>query len=200
MYILIAVAIAFILMLMIPVRIYAVFHNGADISIKIGIYKKKILLSEKEEAELLDEQAEEKERNEPAPLKKLMFYKELAVSLKEDIFGIIGYASNHGIQIETLNFRIDFGWDDAAAVGMLYGLVNAVVYGTMGIVHNNLIVKKWNISINPDCSKEIFDIKLNCILKTRLVHISIIGIKFLKLLIKTKKISNTGGKEYGASD
>ena len=197
MYIPIAVVTALILILFVPVRLCAQWcENNLELYVKIGVFKKSLRVKDETIEKGLDIQAEKREKQEkkePGFVRRIMFYRELTESIKEDVFKALGYAARHGIKIELLNFRLNFGGEDAAAVGMLYGLVNAAVYTVLGVMHNVLFIKKWTVDIIPDYKHEIFDLKVDCILRTRLVHIIVIGIKFIKILtfIKKEKNKNT---------
>ena len=185
MYILAIVLIVLILLLFLPIRLGVKYCDDVDIYIKIGPVKKRLNLQSDKKVKA-KKSVQSEDESAPVPLKKLLYYKDLFLYIKDDVLKIAEFLFKKGILIEDLNFRLDYGWDDAASVGMLYGIINAVAYSIMGFIHNNMTVKRWKIDINPDYENEVFSGEIDCIFKTRLVYISIIGIKGLKVLFKIK--------------
>lgn len=168
--------------LLIPVRAYISFKNEIDIYVKIGFIKKHIELGEKEVGEELSHQAESEH-----PKTKLSYYADFFRMIKKDIYDLLDYMCSHGVIVEKLDFYLKFGWRDEPSVGIAYGMANAVIYTVMGVIHNALTVKKRNIEIVPEYDKEIFETSFDCILKTRIAHISVMAAKSAKLIMKVKK-------------
>jgi len=175
-----------------PVRLYASYGDGKELYVKIAWFKIN-LNKEKSEKKENTEKKEEKKH----PKKKLSYYRSLIKTVKTDVYDILEYMRKYAVRADDFKLYIKFGWHDRAEVGIAYGMANAFVYTVMGVLHNILTVKDWNIEIIPEYEKEIFDLKVHGILKTRLVHIMVIVIKAVKILIKVKR---SGGKKHGTSN
>ena len=107
--------------------------------------------------------------------------------IKDDIIKILYYASERLIRIENLNFNFKFGLDDPMDTGILTGAVNGAVYTVLGVVHNHSYIENCDINITPDFDNVCHFLKINCIIRMRNVHITVILIKIIKILIKLKK-------------
>lgn len=188
-----------LVILFIPIRVGVGYYDELSVFVKIGLFKKSILPKKKAEKPALVNEDKE-EVKEPKPKRKLSFYKGLIKAVKKDVYSVLNYMSKHGVKIDNLDFKLKFGWNDKASVGMMYGLANAFVYTVMGALHNVLTIRDFNIDIDADYENEIFELGLDCILKTRLWHIIIMGIKAVKIYFKAKKFIKTGGQNYGTSN
>ena len=175
-----------------PVRFYASYGDGEKLYIKIAWFKINL---NKEKSDKKDNVAKKEEKKHPA--NKIDYYRRLLKLVKTDVYDILEYMRKYAVIVDDFKLYIKFGWYDRAEVGIAYGMANAFVYTVMGVLHNILFIKDWNVEIIPEYEKEIFDLKVQGILKTRLVHIMVIGIKAVKILIKVKR---NGGKNHGTSN
>jgi len=187
-----------LVILFIPIRVGVGYCDELNVLIKIGPLKKGIL--PKPKIEHSEKVKKETSSKEPKPKKKLSFYRDMIRTLKRDVYKVLNYMSAHAVKIDDFNFKLKFGWADKAAVGLTYGLTNAFVYMVMGVLHNALTIRKFDIDIDADYEKEIFAVSLDCILMTRLWHIIIMGIMAIKIYFKAKKFMKTGGQKYGTSN
>lgn len=108
--------------------------------------------------------------------------------IKDDIIKILCYASERLIKIENLDFNFKFGLDDPMHTGILTGAVNGAVYTVLGVVHNYSYIENCDINITPDFDNVCHFLKINCIIRMRNVHITVILIKIMKIVIKLKKL------------
>ena len=105
----------------------------------------------------------------------------------EDIKGVVGYVAKKAIIFDDIDVNFEYGTDNPATTGILYGVINGIVYGILGVIANSIKVKKQNIIISPDFNSAKIEIGAGCIVKLKNVHIIIAGIKCLKLWNKIKK-------------
>lgn len=178
------IVIVIIILLNCPIQLFFSFErvdseNESDILIKYLFIKKKIKPNHSES----DEVGEDEEK----PDKGIKYYKKIYKLIKKDALNLISYLLKKAIVFKTINIKTNFGYSDAATTGIMTGVQNAFAYNIMAFFHNNFHVKNWNISVNPDFDNERFDVYFDCILKMKIVHIIIVGIKGLKILRIIKK-------------
>ncbi len=177
MYVVLIILVLILLLLLMPIR--AVIKKD-DFYIQVLFIKWRA--PEKKSKKQKQTESVSKENKS----KKDIFRK--IIILSDDIKALGAYAADKCIVFEQLRFNLDFGTDDAALTGILTGVINGIVYTILSVIHHNTTLKNRDISINPDFEREKFDIRYLCIVKVRLLHIIIIGIKALKLYKKYKKI------------
>ena len=107
--------------------------------------------------------------------------------LRDDIKKFIAYLVKKRTSFRRIVFSADFGTGDACNTGILFGTVNAAVYGVLGFLHNTFTINNWEINIRPDFNSSHTDIFLLCILKTRPVHIIRMLFDLVKMYIKYNK-------------
>lgn len=174
-WVFVAVVLFFILLLL-PIRAIIRVNDETDFYIKVLWFKIKPSKSTKTKK---TKPSSVKKRNTKELLKKVL-------ALGEDIKEFLSFAARKCLVVDNLDLKLEFGTGDAAHTGIACGGLNGVAYTAMSAIHHNTTVKKWNILITPDFEREIFSIRFDCIVRTRLLHIINIGIKGLKLYNKFK--------------
>lgn len=107
-------------------------------------------------------------------------------------------AMRYKIKIPVWRITLDFGTDNAAATGMLYGSV----WGTVGTIYPFLARYAYVVypmlDITPDFYGKRFDIKMKSIIKVRPVHIINAAVPplltYLKEYLKTSSKQNKNDK------
>jgi len=112
---------------------------------------------------------------------------------KKYIREIIDYLKKK-LAVQEISLKIRTGTGDAFYTGILSGLMWSVTGVIVSFICSNFRVMKKCIDVQPNFSKKEMKIDFYCILKTKLVHIIVVRIKFYKLLknkrnCKTKKVN-----------
>ncbi len=88
------------------------------------------------------------------------------------------------ISISSLSCFSKIGLGDAALTGIAYGTAWIIVGTLLNIILNQKNVKEMSINIYPDFNENIFEFDFFCIIKLKIVHIIIAGLKGIKVFIK----------------
>lgn len=97
--------------------------------------------------------------------------------------------------INNFSLNASLGFDDAYITGISCGVLYVVVINFLAFLKRDINLQIQYIKFEPVFNKEVFDLKLNCIIDIKLGHI-IIGIK---KLIKTSRGSEISGATYPGS-
>lgn len=111
------------------------------------------------------------------------------------------------VYIEQFKWESNFGTGDAMNTGILTGVIWGIKGISLGIISNFMILHtKPTISVTPIYDKQVFKSRLECIIKVRLGHVILTGIKLLFKLYQgggkiVRRTSYTGINEnsYGKS-
>ena len=95
------------------------------------------------------------------------------------------------MKVEKLYLRLDFGTGNAAATGMLYGVVWGMITGAYKVLHLFFNIDFPKTEIVPDFQNSKFDFTFEGIVKVRLVHIIN---TLIKIYSNNKKNSERGNK------
>ncbi len=98
------------------------------------------------------------------------------------------------VKLDKFEWETEYGVDDAALTGTLYGLVWQLK-STVLFLLNRTVKFRCNPSIKvyPEFNRFVFKTQLNCILKLRLGYIILIGMFFSTMVIKYKISKKLGG-------
>lgn len=106
---------------------------------------------------------------------------------KKSFGKILIYAKNHAVTFKQITLELTFDREDPMTAGIMTGAVNAGVYNLLALLDNTVGVEKHKINITPKFKNtDYFDIRFNCIVKLKNVHIIVILFKILCLLLKIK--------------
>ncbi len=165
-------------LLLVPIKAVLYKKDEFDFYLKIFCFKIKIKDRHKDK---------NKKTKKPSGASKKKFpfsvVKKIA-RLSDDIKDLAEFFSKRCIVVDNIKLRLEFGTGDAAQTGIATGVLNTAVYGFVGIVHQNVRLKKWTVDIIPEFQEEKFELEFLCIGTTRLLHIISIGIKGVKLYRK----------------
>jgi len=104
---------------------------------------------------------------------------------KKYIRDIIDYLKKK-LTIQELNLKVRLGTGDAFYTGVLSGLMWSIAGAVIALICSNFCVMKKCTDVQPNFSKKEMKIDFYCILKTKLVHIIVVRIKFYKFLKKKR--------------
>ncbi|MFA5524254.1 MAG: DUF2953 domain-containing protein [Tissierellales bacterium] len=88
------------------------------------------------------------------------------------------------ITINSLKWSSTVGFGDAALTGIAYGILWTIIGSLLNIIFNNKKINNVSVNLYPDFNNSILEIDFFCIIKFKIAHIIIAGIKGLKVLIK----------------
>lgn len=89
------------------------------------------------------------------------------------------------IKLETLNFSLTFGLDDAAHTGIATGAAWGSVYNIFGFVDRLFTVKSHNFSITPVFDREAFEMSFSSKIRFSISNLIAIGFAVLINYIKS---------------
>ncbi|HHV99022.1 MAG TPA: DUF2953 domain-containing protein [Clostridiaceae bacterium] len=108
---------------------------------------------------------------------------------KKYIRDIINYLKKK-LTVQEFSLKVRLGTGDAFYTGILNGLMWSITGAVLSFICSNFCVIKKCIDVQPNFSKKEMKIDFYCILKTKLVHIIVVRIKFYKFL-KNKRNCKT---------
>ncbi|MEE0944338.1 MAG: DUF2953 domain-containing protein [Clostridia bacterium] len=186
--IIIAVGIVFFIPMRAIIRFYKKPNGaGLEFAFKLAFFQFKIHPSDKKPKKKVKKQNQSPPKQKKSLKEKITDGIDLYNLISEDARVIISYIVHNAFCFENLRFYLHYGTGDAASTGILYGVINGIVYGLLGLITNSSKTKKSEITINPDFTAAVFETNGECIAKIRNVHIIVIAVKLLKLYLKIKK-------------
>lgn len=98
------------------------------------------------------------------------------------------------IRLEKFEWEIEYGVDDAALTGMLYGFIWQGISVMLAILGKAVNIKsRPKIKIYPEFNRNIFKTEMNCIFRLRVGYIIIISMFFLTMVLKYRLLQKLGG-------
>ena len=120
-------------------------------------------------------------------------FKEMYETSKADLKDMLSYVREH-LSVESVDFKINFGFDNAAATGISTGAIWGMGSFILKVLDTLIGIKKINMQVNPDFNNKIFEIYSKTILIMRPFHFIIILRKIVKTYMYIKnKINNIKG-------
>lgn len=195
-YVLAALAAVAAAIILVPVRVTVGFDSTkqgthSELGIKIAFLKFKIYPEE-----------EKKKKRKPPPRKeehaprtegkKTVLSRIKAVidgysEFSEDFGALLDYISRHAACFERLELMLRYSTGDAAATGVLCGVINGIVYGFLGIIHQRTQLKHTDVYIVPEFEAASLEFHTGCIVRLKNVHIIVIAVKLFKLYTKISR-------------
>ena len=98
------------------------------------------------------------------------------------------------IELYSISLRVEFGTGDASETGIMTGAIWAFLGQMQARVYKSVTVKKDNIRYHviPRFDQQILLSEINCILHLKISHIIFTALKFLRVIIKIRRIRNNG--------
>ena len=193
-YIIAAVTAIILIAAFLPVRVIFSYHTAGEtrLSIKIAFFKISFLPVKKKNHK--KKQKKKAEKNTPTPNKKnssntnkIRQVLDLYDKFAEDFGALLDYTSRKSVSFEQLTLHIRYSTGDAAATGILCGMINSVVYSLLGIIHQRAQLENPDIIIQPEFDDAHFIAESECILRLKNVHIIVIAVKVLLLIRRIKR-------------
>ena len=186
---------AVLIILLIPVRIFALFayghKNAAKLDVKIGFVKLKI--PKKVDGKKKTMPTDSEKTDKTGVLDKITTAHKIYSEFSEEILELIDYISRKSMVFENVKIDIEYSTGDAAATGILCGVINGAVWGALGIIDNRAGIENMDVKIVPDFNSEMLKIEASCIARLKNVHIIVIAVKLFRLCNKIRNKIN--GKE-----
>ncbi len=88
------------------------------------------------------------------------------------------------IKFDSLKLDSKFGIGDAALTGIAYGTLWTIIGVFLNALFSNKDIKNLSVNLYPDFNETILEIDFFCIIKLKIAHIIIAGVKGAKVLIK----------------
>lgn len=129
-----------------------------DLELKYGFIKIKLPLSG-EKQEKKPEKKPDKEKSEPKPKKKpkkvldidaiVSFAWDSRDRIKRLIAAVLGYIIKRMIKINKLKIRLVIGLDDAMQTALVFGAVNSVIFGAVGLMDRRMRLGDHSVNLKP---------------------------------------------------
>lgn len=110
----------------------------------------------------------------------------VVVEMKETVNYLL-----RNIKMTRLEWCTTIGTGDAAATGLMTGLLYLIKGGIISVFYNNLAkaASHPKIKVEPNFRKQQFSTSINCIFKIRLGNIIITGIKVAMKIVKRRGVN-----------
>ena len=154
----------------------------------------RIRLNDKDDKKERKKQAEKREKfSFRAFLDNVETLKEVYRDSNVEIRHMLSYAREH-LSINRVDFRIHFGFDNAATTGISTGVAWGAGSFILKVIDEIIGIKKINMKVDPDFNNKIFEIYSKTILIMRPIHFIIIYRRIVKTYKYVKnKINNKKG-------
>ena len=154
----------------------------------------RIRLNDKDDKKERKKQPKKREKfSFRAFLDKVETLKEVYSDSKVEIRHMLSYAREH-LSINRVDFRIHFGFDNAATTGISTGVAWSAGSFILKVIDEIIGIKKINMQVDPDFNNKIFEIYSKTILIMRPIHFIIIYRRIVKTYKYVKnKINNKKG-------
>lgn len=168
----------YIKFLFIKIRLYPNVKKSTDES--VGKYE------EKDRGEVEEQQS--------GIIAKLAEAKYVYSVLKKDILRLLNYVFEKAVAINEINVSAVIGTGNPMYTGIVYGAVNAAVFGFLGAADRKIKIKKHKTDIKADFDNEVLAAGVYAVVCTRAVHLYYLAVKAIVIYIKLKHILEKKGK------
>ncbi len=178
--------------------------KGKEFSVVIKLWKIKIFQSplRKEKAGKKNKQKEKEQTNKEKQFtaENLSFYLERIGEILKDVKKLFRFARQKMI-CHKFCFTLTFGKEDAAQVGILYGLIWAGIGNLLPVIQSFMVLKEPHIQVVPVYHREYFLIEYEGHFKLKIYHLTGLAVKalfvFTKHLRQYAKYNKKGGVSHG---
>ncbi len=190
-----AAAAVLILLLIIPIRIFADYHGRLRLWVRALLFRCDIYppdKSEKAKKPKKSRQAKPKAEAEESAKKESFPEKAARVlSLIEEMLGPLRRAVRRLVRVESIALQVTVGSEDAANTAVYTGMLWGVVCNLVSLLDRIAAVEKQELNVLPSYNEPVLKAEGSCILRTTLANIigaaAIMGIAFVRYKIKNKK-------------
>lgn len=99
----------------------------------------------------------------------------------------------------SLNIKLEYGFEDAAFVAILFGLIHSSYSTLYSLLSNFIEIKDMNLKVTPHFKEKNFNMETLGIIYMNLVKIIYIAFVVLKCLIKIKRTKSNFNKFKGGN-
>ena len=190
-YVLMIIAAVIMLLLLIPINVvfrFAFKSEENEIRIKILFWDKRVFPVIKEEEKTEDKPEQEKKKISANAIAALLKKAgRIYSATKKDLKKLINYIFAKAISVKELNISALLGTGDPMYSGILYGTVNAAVYGFLGAAYAKMKIKDYNVDIKADFDNAKLSAGIYTVLYVRILNIFSIAFRALWIYLKVKK-------------
>ena len=190
-YVLMIIAAVIMLLLLIPINVVFRFAFKAEeneIRIKILFWDKRVFPVIKEEEKTEDKPEQDKKKISANAIAALLKKAgRIYSATKKDLKKLINYIFAKAISVKELNISALLGTGDPMYSGILYGTVNAAVYGFLGAAYAKMKIKDYNVDIKADFDNAKLSAGIYTGLYVRILNIFSIAFRALWIYLKVKK-------------
>lgn len=190
-YVIMIIVAVIMLLLLIPINVVFSFAFKSDeneIRIKILFWDKRVFPAVKEETEETEIATNEKKKISVSGIKQLLKkLKTVYSATKTDIKKLINYIFVKALSIKELNISALIGTGDPMYTGIVYGAVNAAVYGGLGAAYAKMKIKDYNVDIKADFDNAKLATGIYTVLYVRILNLFPIAVYALRIYLKARK-------------
>ncbi len=176
--------------------------KGKEISIVVKLWKIKLfrfpLRKEKAKKRNKPKENEQTKQKKQLTVEALSFYIERIGRILKDIKKLFRFARQKMI-CHKFVFTLTFGKEDAAQVGILYGMIWAGIGNLLPVIQSFMVLKEPHIQVVPIYHREYFMIEYEGRFKMKVYHLIRIAVRVMFLFVKELRHSAKYNKKGGVS-
>ena len=176
-------------------------ENSFSLLVRLGkmkIFKAPVLGKERSEKQ---NKKEEKEKTKPDTKDQkrdagdIVLYLSSLKGILNDLKGLMRYTKKK-IICDRLILSLEFGKEDAAQTGILYGIIWAGIGNIFALLQSFIVIKRHRITVTPIYNQEKLAVTYEGDFKMKIHNLTVIGIKSLAVFLKyLKRVSKQKRQE-----
>lgn len=176
-------------------------ENSFSLLVRLGkmkIFKAPVLGKERSEKQ---NKKEEKEKTKPDTKDQkrdagdIVLYLSSLKGILNDLKGLMRYTKKK-IICDRLILSLEFGKEDAAQTGILYGIIWAGIGNIFALLQSFIVIKRHRITVTPIYNQEKLAVTYEGDFKMKIHHLTVIGFKSLAVFLKyLKRVSKQKRQE-----
>lgn len=189
-YIILIIAAVIMLLSLIPINVIADFAYNSDnntLYLKFLFIRIKLYPAVEKAVSDYEKEPEKEDREAADIVQTLKKARNVYSVLKKDIRQLVNYILTRALSVKSLNISAVLGTGDPMYTGILYGAVNAAVYGALGAADAKMKIKKYHVDIKSDFDNARLAAGIYAVIYTRLVHLYYAAAKAIIIFMKIKK-------------
>ncbi len=192
-YILGAILIIIFFLLLTKIYVIIYFDDALGVVLKIGFIS--IYDTRKRNLKGMDsDKKDNKQQKQTDIFKTGPKYFKTKIKIFNELFSSVLAGLKKHLIIETFDLKYTYGVGDAAATGVLYGVISSFVGIFVSFVSNNFKLKKKNVEIMPDFNNQKNKLQFRVVLNMRILFVFPLCMKFLKFIYKNKTLNEENGE------